>query len=186
MNILLILLGSNISYLLNDRITTAVDFVGQFNQTNVDWFLSGGVKNPNEDTVPESEKMFQEISKLQQKYASGNTWNYIYDVKSTNTAENFIMVRQNFQKDITQWYDEIYIVTSKFHYNRANKISELILDFNPKWILGNAQLEDSVYWENTHMKNVYNDVEKAWKFSNMQLHGISEKKSKNQGMNSET
>lgn len=169
MNILLILLGSNISYLLNDRINTAIDFVGQFNQTNVDWFLSGGIKNPNEDTIPESEKMFQEISKLQEKYAIHNKWNYIYDVKATNTAENFIMVKQHFTQfaKMEQLYDEIYVVTSNFHYNRANKISELILDFNPKWILGNAQLEDSVYWENIHIKNVNNDVEKARKSSNV-------------------
>ena len=51
MNILLVLLGCNISYLLQDRIATAVQFAGNFNKTNVNWFLSGGIKNPLEDKI---------------------------------------------------------------------------------------------------------------------------------------
>ena len=97
MNILLILLGSNISYLLHDRINTAIHFVGKYNETNVDWFLSGGVKNPNEDTISEAERMSQAISKFESTYTNNlqsNTWSYIYDIESTNTAENFIMANK--------------------------------------------------------------------------------------------
>ena len=61
MNILLILLGCNISYLLSNRIDTAINFVGKFNETNVDWFLSGGIKNPSEDTITEAEKMAEKM-----------------------------------------------------------------------------------------------------------------------------
>jgi hypothetical protein len=96
MNILLILLGCNISYLLNDRINTAVNFARNFNETNVNWFLSGGIKNPHEDTITEAEKMAREISKLQENHVQqlpGNRWNYIYDTIATNTAENFIMAK---------------------------------------------------------------------------------------------
>ena len=59
MNILLVLLGCNVPYLLNDRIATAVKFANRFNNesVSVDWFLSGGIKNPAEDTVTEAEKM---------------------------------------------------------------------------------------------------------------------------------
>ena len=60
MNILLILLGCSIFRLLENRIKTAVVFADKFNGTNIDWFLSGGIKNPNEDTITEAEKMILE------------------------------------------------------------------------------------------------------------------------------
>lgn len=163
MHILLILLGCNISYLLNNRIDTAINFISKFNETNVDWFLSGGIKNPHEDTISESEKMAHQISKFEEIYINeltGNYWNYIYDMEATNTAENFIMV-QKFIKNINIEYDGVYIVTSEFHYNRANKIAGKILDIHPKWILGNAKLHDSEYWEKIHIRNVDDDVNKA-------------------------
>ena len=97
MNILLVLLGCNIPDLLNNRITTAVQFASGFNKTSVNWFLSGGIKNPSEDTVTEAEKMAAQISQYEQTYMrnlAGNNWNYIYDTVATNTAENFIMVKK--------------------------------------------------------------------------------------------
>jgi len=163
MNILLILLGCNISYLLSNRIDTAINFVGKFNETNVDWFLSGGIKNPHEDTITEAEKMAQQISKFEKIHTPdlrGNDWNYVYDNIATNTAENFIMARNFINRKIRD-YDEIYVITSEFHHNRANKIAEKILPIEPKWILGNAKLDDSIYWEKIHIRNVDNDVQKA-------------------------
>lgn len=165
MNILLILLGCNISYLLSNRINTAVNFAGKFNETNVDWFLSGGIKNPNEDTITEAEKMAEQISKFEKIHTDelrGNRWNYIYDTEATNTAENFIMAR-NFINRENRDYDQVYIITSEFHQNRANKIAEKILDVEPKWILGEAKLHDSEYWERIHIRNVDADVNKALK-----------------------
>jgi len=161
MNILLILLGCNISYLLSNRIDTAINFVGKLNETNIDWFLSGGIKNPSEDTITEAEKMAKEISKYEKIHTHEsrcNKWNYVYDTVATNTAENFIMAK-NFIREKS--YDEIYIITSEFHYERANKIAEKILHIEPKWILGNAKLDDSVYWESIHIRNIDNDVNKA-------------------------
>ena len=165
MNILLILLGCNISYLLSNRIDTAINFVGKFNETNVDWFLSGGIKNPSEDTITEAEKMARQISKFEKIHTDelrGNKWNYIYDTEATNTAENFIMAR-NFINRKNREYDQVYIITSEFHQNRANKIAEKILDVEPKWILGEAKLHDSKYWERIHIRNVDTDVNKALK-----------------------
>ena len=130
MNILLILLGCNISYLLQDRITTAVQFAGNFNKTNVNWFLSGGIKNPLEDKITEAEKMAHKILELEYIYTyelSGNKWNYIYDVEATNTAENFIMVKKYLEETPIE-YSEIVVVTSDFHYNRASQIAEKIID----------------------------------------------------------
>jgi hypothetical protein len=165
MNILLILLGCNVSYLLSNRIDSAINFVGKFNDTNVDWFLSGGIKNPHEDTITEAEKMAQQIAKFEHIHThefTGNKWNYVYDTDSTNTAENFIMAK-NYLNARTQFYDEVYVITSKFHQNRANKIAEKILDITPKWILGSAKCEDCDYWERIHIRNVHVDVDKAFK-----------------------
>ena len=156
MNILLILLGCNISYLLNDRIHAAVKFARHFNDTNVNWFLSGGIKNPHEDTMTEAEKMALEIS----KHAKHGKWNYIYDKVATNTAENFIMVKK-YLEDKQNHYSEVYIVTSDFHQMRAKQIAAKIIGMDIKWILGDAELEDSRYWENIHIRNVDADVYKA-------------------------
>jgi hypothetical protein len=137
--------------------------VSKFNNTNVNWFLSGGIKNPSEDTITEAEKMAQQISIFENIYTdelTGNKWNYVYDIKATNTAENFIMAR-NFINEINTQYDDIYVITSTFHHNRANKIAEKILNIEPKWILGDAKLHDSDYWESVHIKNVDSDVNKA-------------------------
>ena len=165
MNILLILLGCNISNLLNNRIETAIHFVQKFNQTNIDWYLSGGIKNPNEDTISEAYKMANQISNFEKKYnreLNANSWNYILDIEATNTAENFITAK-NYIENIKKDYDAVYIVTSKFHHDRAKKISEKILNnIETKWILGNLKLEDSIYWEKIHIKNVDSDVIKAF------------------------
>ena len=169
MNILLILLGCNIPYLLNNRIDTAIHFVSKLNETNVDWFLSGGIKHPDQDTVSEAEKMAKQISRFDENChynKMANKWNYIYDTVSTNTAENFIMVKnflKNANKEYKEYkeYKEIYVITSEFHHNRANEIAKQILDINLKWILGNAKLDDSDYWEKIHIKNVDADVKKA-------------------------
>jgi len=158
MNILLVLLGCNVPYLLNDRIATAVKFSNRFNNesVSVDWFLSGGIKNPAEDTVTEAEKMASQIS----QYAPDN-WNYIYDTVATNTAENFIMVKQYLDETHID-YLEVFVVTSDFHYVRASKIAEKIIGTRELgWVLSEAELHDSRYWEKIHIKNVDADVNKA-------------------------
>jgi len=163
MNVLLVLLGCNISYLLNDRITTAVKFAGNLNKTSVSWFLSGGIKNPSEDTVTEAEKMASQISEFEKTYVdelSGNKWNYIYDTEATNTAENFIMVDKYLEETSIE-YSEVFVVTSDFHFSRANKIAEKIINKKISWVLSDAELHDSRYWEKIHIKNVDDDVEKA-------------------------
>ena len=163
MNILLIILGCNISYLLNDRITTAVEFASYFNKSKVNWFLSGGIKNPPEDTITEAEKMAHTISGLEEIYSyefSGNNWNYIYDTEATNTAENFIMVKK-YLEETPIYYSEIVVVTSDFHFNRASKIAEKIIDKEISWVLSDAELDNSRYWEKIHIQNVDKDVKQA-------------------------
>ena len=165
MNILLVLLGCNIPYLLNDRIITAVLFASGFNNTSVNWFLSGGIKNPSEDTVTEAEKMATQISQYEKTYMrnlAGNNWNYVYDTVATNTAENFIMLEKYLDETNVE-YSQVFVVTSDFHYLRARKIAEKIIgeEKEIRWVLSEAELHDSRYWEKIHIKNVDADVNKA-------------------------
>ena len=55
------------------------------------------------------------------------------------------------------------MITSDFHHLRARKIAEKIIgkEKEIRWILSDAELEDSVYWEKIHIKNVDSDVKKA-------------------------
>lgn len=155
---LFILLGCHINELLNDRIETAISLAMAGGGVKTDWFLSGGIKNPSEDTVSEAEKMAQKIQSYENKTVTD--WNYIYDTTATNTAENFIMADR--QLNLTT-YSEIYVVTSKFHHNRAKAIADKVIRPNNfKWALSELKLKDSEYWEKIHIKNVDFDVRKAF------------------------
>lgn len=162
MNILFVLLGCGVRYLLNSRVDTAVQFARECNTSQIDWFLSGGIKNPLEDTVTEAEKMAYQISQYEQTHnITRHKWNYIYDTIATNTAENFIMVNKYLLKTPVN-YSKIYVITSAFHHFRASKIAEQIIkDTELHWILGDAELEDSRYWEQIHIKNIDADIKKA-------------------------
>ena len=57
MNVLIIVLGCHVAYLLNDRIQTAVQLTTTLDNENIVWGFSGGIKNKMADTVSEAEKM---------------------------------------------------------------------------------------------------------------------------------
>lgn len=158
MNVLLVLLGCNIPYLLNDRVRAATKFAKEFDNANVTWFLSGGIKNPSEGTETEAEKMGALIA----QHATTGGWDYIYDLEATNTAENFIMVKKHLLKT-SILYSKVIVITSDFHHLRAKKIAEQIIGVQTSvdWVLSEAELEDSRYWEQIHIKNVDADVKKA-------------------------
>lgn len=164
MNILIVLLGCHIPFLLNDRIMTAIQFADMDIQThtNINWFLSGGIKNPSTSDITEAEKMAEQIMEYQYTSTKSKSWNYIYDISATNTAENFIMVQQYLNESFVE-YEEIYIVTSDFHYQRAKAIAEKIIQRKLNWILSPNEVNDSRYWENIHMRNVDADVQNAMK-----------------------
>jgi uncharacterized SAM-binding protein YcdF (DUF218 family) len=168
MNLLFILLGCHITYLLHDRIQRAVEFANNFNSSSVaiTWFLSGGIKNPTIEFITEAEKMGKYIQRFE---TNATNWTYVYDVNATNTAENFVMAN-NHLMDYT--YDNVYVITSTFHKGRASKIADkMITTPTPiEWILGNAELPDSVYWETIHIKNIEDDIQKAYKFRTHVLH----------------
>ena len=159
MRILIILLGCHIARLLNGRIEAAVELASSYHQ-QVDWLLSGGIKHANNGaSITEAEQMAAQILKKEPAYGTPE-WNYILDTKATNTAENFLRIRD---MDLTV-YNEVYIATSEFHYERAAKIASLIIDDRIKkisWILAEQKEPDSEYWEHIHIRNVEADVRRA-------------------------
>ena len=154
--LLFILLGCNVPALLDGRIKKAVEFANaRVNATQIEWFLSGGIKNPVQDTVTEAEKMALVIGTEN----NVTNWRFIRDDVATNTAENFMIVKNTM--DLNN-YDEVYVITSDFHHERAKKIADKVIAGNEfKWLLAPEELPDSRYWERVHIRNVDADVIKA-------------------------
>ena len=183
MNILVILLGCHISLLLNDRVTTAVKHIFDLSAETsmpitVNWYLSGGVKNPSvgKIAISEAENMQNQISSIlydmyncsvNLKFDFNNEnnclikSNFILDKKATNTAENFIIANNHIATNKNK-YSDIYVVTSDWHYKRAKYISELsIPNNNFEWILSEKHYENFAQMEHIHMRNVKSDVTSA-------------------------
>ena len=171
MNLLIILLGCNITALLYDRVNEALRVSYMFRNDQIDWFLSGGIKNPAliDDTMSEAHKMYEMISPFNEHYNT-NEWNYIYDTTSTNSAENIVMLKKYLDKNDTL-YDHLYLVTSNFHYNRASHMVDNILlppyNYSVQWVLAPLEMENSVKDENVHIQNVFTDINQAKRKYNM-------------------
>jgi len=161
-SILLILLGCNITSLLMDRIMTALYFIEQnqdhFNK--ITWYLSGGIKFDGELSEALIMKQTLEQTITAKQLHKNITYQYILDEKSKNTAEN--LYRSSTYLNTTQEiYDDVYIITSSFHYNRAKLMINYIDSARQyQWILGPMQQTDSLYWESIHIQNVVSDIEK--------------------------
>lgn len=167
MNILIVLLGSNVINLLNSRINLAIEFASNERNNEIDWFLSGGIKNSGESSISEAYNMYQTISTSDYfTYGDSNknkNWNYILDETSTNTAENFFMLKKILEEQPNK-YSKVYIVTSDFHFARSEKFANKIIENNKfNFILSDLELHDSRYWETIHIKNVDNDIKKSLK-----------------------
>jgi len=168
MKFLIVMLGCNVLHLLKSRMKIGIDFALNERNSEIDWFLSGGIKNPNESSPEllksEAYKMSQMISNSDEfVYGSESKteWNYILDEASTNTAENFIMLKKMLEENPGK-YSKVYVVTSDFHFNRAEMFANKIMENNEfNWILSDIELHDSRYWETIHIRNVDNDINKA-------------------------
>lgn len=157
MKLLIFLLGSHVARLLADRVGTAIVYVTTTHSNDtVSWYVSGGTTKSG-GLQSEAELMANQISDHNKN--GTYTWDYIYDVRATNTAENFMIA--NSAVDFGD-YDMIYVTTSRFHYRRAKLIADTAIPVNRfQWILGDDELPDSRYWETIHIRNVYADVERA-------------------------
>lgn len=163
---------TNTTYI--DPLTSLFEVSNPNPLTEITWFLSGGIKNQEvrgaktEASILKSQidnnislKSTDATDISVQTRFKGVQWNFVLDEKSTNTAENFIWASQ-FLNTTNQVFDDIYVVTSDFHYQRASRMLKLIdPSRNFKWILGDLEEKDSRYWESIHIRNVESDVAKA-------------------------
>jgi len=163
-NILIVILGCNIETILVDRLQTGIRLANNNSAANIEWFLTGGIKNADDaNAVSEAEKMSAFLRA--QQTGSATKWGYIYDDHSINTAENFVRLR-NMLYHGEKTYEKIYITTSGFHYLRAKKMLELVFEdaikvFDFEWNLAPASEPDFYYLEKIHIKNVEKDVNAA-------------------------
>lgn len=151
-NILIVILGCNINFILNDRVSKAMEFMNlnENNNINFELFLTGGKKNIYSNELSEAEKMLKKLNL--------NKTNYFIDDISENTVENFYHL-QIFLK--TKNYSKIFIITSKFHYERANNISKyFIQNENVFWLLSYLDIENSYENEKYHFQNIEKDIKK--------------------------
>ena len=159
MNVLIIVLGCHIAYLLNDRIQTAVALTSVLQNQNIYLGFSGGIKNKRIEKVSEAEKMKNLASQaIPFEYGYLKEWNYILDEESTNTAENFTMFRRILEKEPNK-YSDIYVVTSDFHFDRAKMIADGIIENNGfHWVLSDLEYGNFREMEKVHLQNVEKDV----------------------------
>ncbi len=88
-------------------------------------------------------------------------WTFILDEKSTNTAENFLFATKFLNTTLIN-YEQIYVATSNFHFQRASKLlSYFDISRNYQWILADLEQFNSRYLENIYIQNVYLDYLQA-------------------------
>ncbi len=160
MNILIIILGCHVMNLLNDRINTALAVAQHMEpHANLYFGFSGGIKYAGSQS--EAKKM-QHLVENNKPYIYGANlnWDYILDEQSTNTADNFMYVRSLLNQEA---FGKVYIVTSDFHVERAQRIANGIIgDNNPlEWIVAPLEYGNFREMEQVHMRNVHNDIAAA-------------------------
>lgn len=142
-----LVLGCHINHIQNDRLKVAID---NFKDETVYWYLSGGIKHYlDESNEPEALQMLNMLQDVNDDLK-------IIDVRAKNTAENFVYFRL-WLKDMN--INDIYIVTSEFHYNRAKQLLDGIIGDNDyKWILSKMLYGGYRGDERIHSKNINKDI----------------------------
>ena len=152
--ITILVLGSHIDNLLQDRMKTAIDFAKkQPEDVEITWYLTGGIKNKMDSLIQtnEAEKM--------KNMLSSKKWNYIIENKAQNTAENFAYFRHWVEKQVDS---EIYVATSSFHHERAKKILDgIIPNYRYTFLLGQLDYPSCNSDELVHSRNIRNDIRNA-------------------------
>jgi uncharacterized SAM-binding protein YcdF (DUF218 family) len=166
---LIVLLGCNIEFILNDRIQTAILLSENLtpDYQRIDWFLSGGIKDKSAvglgtvglGAIAEADKMETRIL----THGKNDNWHFIKDYASTNTAENFKMVERQMQMGCSGGlnYTNIFVVTSEYHFERAKLFADILIPQNEfQWVLAKKEERNSRQMEQLHLKNVMNDIAK--------------------------
>ena len=167
---LIVLLGCNIEFILNDRIQTAIQLSENLtpDYERIDWFLSGGIKDKSAGNaaagaaaggaiaIAEADKMETRIL----THGKNDNWHFIKDYESTNTAENFKMVERQMEFGGLN-YTNIFVVTSEYHFERAKLFADILITQNEfQWVLAKKEERNSRQMEQLHLKNVMNDIAK--------------------------
>lgn len=151
---IMVVLGCAIEYIQEDRVNSALKYANEkIDNSQVIWYLTGGVKNAIKEKT--------EASKMATRISSNNV---LLDELATNTAENFLYLRETIKTFPDPNSLDIVITTSEFHKERAEKIFNGIFETMPyeaKWNLSAKACPTCWMDEKIHMKNVISDVEKA-------------------------
>jgi hypothetical protein len=155
----MVVLGCAIEDVQQERIDAALEYAKSLDESEIVWFVTGGVKNAvTQKVATEAEQMRDKIS--------GSKGKIVLDDKAKNTAENFAYLK----KWVTESYDktelpEIVITTSDFHKERAAKIFNGIFSNNASKLDWNLSISNNCKhcWndERIHMQNVAIDVKNA-------------------------
>jgi uncharacterized SAM-binding protein YcdF (DUF218 family) len=160
-SVIILVLGSHDSVLLQDRMQTAINFAKQQDRP-VKWFLSGGIKRQitsiRAASMSEATSMSEAASMSELLYNGNSNWKIQLDTLSKNTAENFAHFRKWIE---TEPFSEIVVVTSEFHHLRANSILTGIIDIPVKWVLSPKACSSCHRDEKVHSLNIKSDIEKA-------------------------
>jgi len=155
----MVVLGCAIQDVQQERVSAALDYAKSLDNSEIVWFVTGGVKNAvTQKVATEAEQMKEKIS--------GSKGRIVLDDKAKNTAENFAYLK----KWVTETYDnveivEIVVTTSDFHKERAARIFNGIFPNNASKLEWNLSISNNCKncWndEIIHMKNVAIDVKNA-------------------------
>ena len=154
-----IVLGSADETILGERIQTAIVYISESPNPNI-LFISGGVKNAITNCGAETEA--SKAANMIKIIGTGAV-QIVLEEKATNTAENFVYLKQwvnnNYGNDDLP---DVVITTSDFHKNRAEQIfNGVIPEIKPKWNLSKSACMRCWSDESVHMKNVKSDIERA-------------------------
>ena len=142
-----LVLGCHITEIQNVRINTAIEYFTKYPNLDLVWYLSGG----------KEKSQISEAIEMKKKLGTCNHKIHL-DERPTNTAENFAYFKTYIE---TTKVENVFVVTSDFHHNRANILLTRIFgdtDVHIEWILGNSHCPSCWRDEDLHIKNVEDDV----------------------------
>lgn len=155
----MVVLGCAIEDVQQERVSAALNYAMSIEDSEIVWFVTGGVKNAVTQTVSTEAKQMR-------KKITGSKGRIVLDNKAKNTAENFAYLK----KWISESYDDaesvkIVVTTSDFHQERASKIFNGIFTNNASKLEWNLSVSEGCAncWsdEKIHMQNVAIDVKNA-------------------------
>jgi len=156
---IMVVLGCAMNTIQEERVYKAINYVENTDNSEIVWFLTGGVKNAVSIASTEAQLMKEKVE--------NSIGKIIIDDKAKNTAENFAYLKSWILETYNnvQELPEIVITTSEFHKERASRIFNGIfynMQTNPLWNLSeNYSCGNCWNDEKIHMRNVDIDINTA-------------------------